>query len=157
MAGVHLCYYLWQLIHLARRVHREVGFDLAHHVTFGKYWAPNLSAFLEGVPSVWGPVEGGESAPISFEPNLGPRGLVYEFARGLARALGELDPLERRTARLAIVALFTTPKTAARPKPLAAQWLELSQVALPGEEPSALARLPSPGEGDALYDHRASA
>src|SRR5690606_15992433 len=59
-----LHYYLWQLgaVRTVRRLHAEVGFDLAHHVTLAKYWAPSALSWLP-VPLVWGPVGGGESAP----------------------------------------------------------------------------------------------
>ena len=87
--GVQLYYYLWQLgaYRVARRLHREVGFDLAHHVTFVKYWAPSLVSRLP-VPFVWGPVGGGESAPKAFWDDFGPEGRRYERLRELARWLG---------------------------------------------------------------------
>jgi hypothetical protein len=54
--GTRLYYYLWQLAlyPVARREHRRIGFDLAHHVTFVKYWMPSLLPFLP-VPFLWGP------------------------------------------------------------------------------------------------------
>jgi len=145
--GVQVYYYLWQLtaIPLVRRLHREVGFDVVHHVTFVKYWAPSALAFLKGVPFVWGPVGGGESAPLPFWPTLGFRGVLYEAARTLARALGELDPLVRLTARRAALALATTPETANRLRKLGAKRVEvLSQVALSEEEIDFLGKLPPP-------------
>lgn len=113
--GVQLHYYLWQVgaLGIAHRLHHEVGFDLAHHVTYAKYWAPSFLAFLP-VPYVWGPVGGGESAPWAFWTTLGAKGAVYETFRSLARYLGELDPLVRRTVRRATLALATTQDTAAR-------------------------------------------
>lgn len=145
--GVQVYYYLWQLtaIPLVRRLHQEVGFDVVHHVTFVKYWAPSALAFLKGVPFVWGPVGGGESAPLPFWPTLGFRGILYEAARTLARALGELDPLVRLTARRAALALATTPETANRLRKLGAKRVEvLSQVALSEEEIDCLGKLPPP-------------
>jgi hypothetical protein len=88
--GVQVYYYLWQLtaIRLVRRLHREVGFDVVQHGTFVKCWAPSALAFLKEVPFVWGPVGGGESAPLALWPTLGLRGFVYEAARALARVGG---------------------------------------------------------------------
>jgi hypothetical protein len=39
MRGARLYYYLWQLnaLRLARKYHREIKFDIVHHVTFGNY------------------------------------------------------------------------------------------------------------------------
>ncbi|MGC8876986.1 glycosyltransferase family 4 protein [Thermus sp.] len=148
--GVQLYYYFWQLtaIPLVRRLHRDVGFDVVQHVTFVKYWAPSALAFLKGVPFVWGPVGGGESSPLAFWPTLGFRGAHYEVARTLARALGELDPLVRLTARRAALALATTPDTAARLARLGARRIEVvSEAALSEEEIEALGGLPSPEPG----------
>lgn len=57
---MELHYYLWQVgAHAtARRLHRQVGFDVAQHVTFVRYWMPSLLARLP-VPFIWGPVGGG--------------------------------------------------------------------------------------------------
>lgn len=148
--GVQLYYYLWQLsaVPVVRRLHAEVGFDLTHHVTFCKYWVPSALAFLDGVPFVWGPVGGGESAPLSFWPTLGPRGVLYELGRTLARSAGERDPLVRRTARRATLALATTPETAPRLRRLGVKRVEvLGQVALPDEEVQILGELPAPAPG----------
>jgi glycosyltransferase involved in cell wall biosynthesis len=152
--GVQLYYYLWQIsaIPFVRRLHREVGFDVVQHATFVKYWAPSALAFLKGVPFVWGPVGGGESAPLSLWPTLGLRGFLYEVARTLARFLGELDPLVRLTARRAALALATTPETAARLVRLGARRVEvMSQAALPKEEIDALGKLPPPGPGPVRF------
>ncbi len=125
--GVQLYYYLWQLtaIPLIRRLQREVGFDILHHITFVKYWAPSVLAFVKDIPFVWGPVGGGDSVPLAFWPTLGARGILYEAVRTLARFLGELDPLVRFTARRATVALATTPETAARMSKLGAKRVEV--------------------------------
>src|SRR5690606_4531990 len=97
--GTQLYYYLWQLgvYRVARRLHRDVRFDLTHHVTFGKYWAPSLLALLDA-RFVWGPVGGGESAPRPVWDDLGPSGRRYERLRAAARWLGERDPLVVATA-----------------------------------------------------------
>lgn len=125
-------YYLWQFgaHRVARRLQREVGFNLAHHVTFVVYWKPSLLALLP-VPFIWGPVGGGESAPRSFRADFAFRGRAYEAARDLARWVGERDPFVRLTARRSAVALATTEETAARLRRLGAKqvWV-FSQVGL---------------------------
>ena len=147
--GVQLYYYLWQLtvVPLVRKLHRQVGFDVAHHVTFVKYWSPSALALLNNVPFIWGPVGGGESAPLAFWPTFGIRGIVYETLRSLARCMGELDPLVRYTARKAKVALATTEETARRLRKLQAKEVRvLSQVALSDSELEKLGALPLPLE-----------
>ncbi len=113
--GVHLYYYLWQLgaFFLARRLHRECRFDVVHHVTFVKYWAPSFLAWLPA-PFVWGPVGGGESVPRPLWRSLGVAASVYETVRTLARWAAERDPFVRQTARRSVLALATTEQTARR-------------------------------------------
>ena len=129
-------YFLWQLgvYPMAKKLHREVSFDLVHHVTLVNYWMPCFLALLP-VPFVWGPVGGGESAPRAFWRCFSPRGKVYEILRNLARVLGQLDPFVRLTARRAHVGIATTEETAARLRELGCRKvMVLSQVGLPREE-----------------------
>ena len=113
--GIQLYYYLWQLCAYgtAAKLHREVQFDVGHHVTFVKYWSPSVLALLD-LPYVWGPVGGGESTPRDHGRFYSLRGRLYEAARDVARWLGEHDPLVRMTARRSRRALATTPETARR-------------------------------------------
>jgi glycosyltransferase involved in cell wall biosynthesis len=112
---VHLRYYLWQLqaYQVARALHQDVGFDLAHHVTYGRYCDPSFLALLP-MPFVWGPLGGGESAPYSFWPGFRLRGQVYEACRSLSRWLGEKNPLVKLTARRCAAAVVSTHETAQR-------------------------------------------
>ena len=134
--GIQAYYYLWQLgaYGVARKLHRTVGFDLIHHVTFVVYWRPSLLALLPA-PLIWGPVGGGEIAPRPFKRGFGLRGKAYEAMRDLARRLGELDPLVRVTARQSALALATTEETAVRLRNLGARDVRVfTQVGLNNEE-----------------------
>jgi len=113
--GIQLYYYLWQLgiYPLAKRLHRDVGFDLAHHVTFGRYWSPSLISFLP-VPFLWGPLGGGESAPSAFWRDFTMTDKIYELQRDLARWLGEIDPLVIHTAKKSKLVIASTNETAER-------------------------------------------
>jgi glycosyltransferase involved in cell wall biosynthesis len=146
--GVQPYYYLWQLgvYPAAARLHREIGFDVTHHVTFGKYWTPSLLALLPA-PFVWGPVGGGESAPRAFWADFSVRGRVYEGLRDVGRWLGERDRLVRLTARRSVLALAKTESTAERLHRLGAARVRiLSDVGLPATEINDLGRLPPPGD-----------
>jgi len=134
--GVHLYYYLWQvgIYFLARHLHREVQFEIVHHVTFGNYWMPSFLALLP-VPFIWGPVGGGESAPKSFYSTFSMRGRIYEWIRDLARWFGEHDPFVKMTARRSAMTLSKARETANRLTQLGARYVSvLSEVALPEEE-----------------------
>lgn len=152
--GVQLYYYIWQLtaIPVVRQLHCKIKFDLVQHVTFVKYWAPSALAFLEDVPFIWGPVGGGESAPLAFWTTFGLRGIIYESFRSLARRLGELDPLVQRTARRATLALATTPETAARLRRMRVRQVKIfSQLSLSKEELTFLNSLPRPSQKSTVF------
>lgn len=141
--GVQLHYYLWQIgiLAVARKLHREIGFDVVQHVTYVKHWAPSFVALLP-VPFIWGPVGGAESAPKSFRGDLHLRGRCYESIRAIVRWLGEKDPFVKMTARRSAVALAATEETRARLAALGCRRVELCGVAaLPSSDIERLASL----------------
>ncbi|MEA5598353.1 glycosyltransferase family 4 protein [Rivularia sp. UHCC 0363] len=111
--AMQIHHYLWQIqaYFVARKLHRQIDFDVIHHVTFAKYSNPSFLSFLP-VPFVWGPVAGGESAPFEFWQDFSWSSYAYEIARNLARVLGELDPFVRLTAKKSTVIQATTEETA---------------------------------------------
>jgi glycosyltransferase involved in cell wall biosynthesis len=127
---VHLHHYLWQIkaYFVAKRLHQTVGFDLVHHATYGRYSAPSFLSLLP-IPLVWGPVGGGESAPLSFWKDFNGKGKLYEFLRQVAKVSGEFDPFVHLTARRSAIALACTPETAKRLRALQVPRLEM----LPGQ------------------------
>jgi glycosyltransferase involved in cell wall biosynthesis len=142
---VHAYYYLWQLgaYFVARKLHRQIGFNLGHHLTFVNYWMPSFLASLP-VPFVWGPVGGGESAPRSFRSSFSWRGRIYETLRDLARVAAHRDPFLRHAARRAAVALTTTEDTGKRIRALGSQTvLVFSEAGLSIEEIRRLGGLPA--------------
>jgi glycosyltransferase involved in cell wall biosynthesis len=62
----------WQAnaVKLARQLHAQKPFSLTHQTTFHTFRVPFRAASL-GIPSVWGPVAGGERVPPGFELYLG--------------------------------------------------------------------------------------
>jgi glycosyltransferase involved in cell wall biosynthesis len=140
---VRIHYYLWQIkaYFEARRLHKEIGFDLLHHLTYGQYSAPTFLSFLP-VPLIWGIVGGGESSPKSFRANLSLRGKVYEILRDLSRSIGERDPFVSLTAKRCALALATTEDTAKRLRALNAKQIDVvGQCGLTTEEIEFLSNL----------------
>lgn len=136
----HLRYYLWQLaiFPVVQRVHRQVVFDLTHHLTPAKYWAPSSVAWLDA-PFVWGPVGAAGSVRPSLWRNLGMRGLALDLARKLGQATARLDPATRATGSRSAIALAADNNTASLCRALGARKVApLSAIALPEHE---LARL----------------
>lgn len=119
-------YYLWQVYAylVARRLHQEIGFDVAHHVTFVRHSTPSFLSLLP-IPFIWGPVGGGESAPAPFWKDFSFRNKVYENLRSAARWLGERDPFACMTARRSTVVRVTTHDTAIRVKQMGAKKVEI--------------------------------
>lgn len=120
----------WQLFAVSkvRKIHREIGFDVAHHITFAKYWAPSLLAFLD-IPYVWGPVGGAEMTPQGLVGLLSLREKLTEGLKRVVSRAAELDPLVRRTARRAARSFASTHQTAARLRKMGAGSVEvLTQI-----------------------------
>jgi glycosyltransferase involved in cell wall biosynthesis len=95
--GQRVYYYLWQVAawRAARRLHAKVGFDLAHHVTFGNDWIPSyIGAFLP-TPYIHGPVGGGQRTPRPLVREYTLGGRLAEFGRTAAQSVGRRDPVRR--------------------------------------------------------------
>lgn len=77
-------YHQWQkrALRTARRLHREIGFDLVHHVTYNGYREPGYLWRLD-VPFVWGPVGGSQNYPWRFLSIAGLEGALLEGTRSL--------------------------------------------------------------------------
>lgn len=144
--GYEAQHYAWQVAAYltARRLHKQVEFDLVHHVTFCRYWMPSFLSLLP-VPFLWGPVGGGESMPRAYWRSLGARGVMFEVLRDWARWIGERDPFLALTARRSVVALATTEASRVRMERLGARTLSvLSQVSLSEQELETLSRCSAP-------------
>lgn len=114
--GQRIYYYLWQIAawRAARRLHRQVGFDLAHHVTFGNDWiASYIGAFLP-VPFIQGPVGGGQRTPKPLLREYTFGGRLSEHGRNAAQWLGRLDPVRRRAMKRARAVLVCNRETLER-------------------------------------------
>jgi glycosyltransferase involved in cell wall biosynthesis len=81
-------YQIWQkkAYTLGGRLHKEIGFDLAHQLTYVGYRNPG-SLWKLNIPFVWGPIGGLENTPWRFLPLLGFNGLVYYAARNIINSL----------------------------------------------------------------------
>jgi glycosyltransferase involved in cell wall biosynthesis len=123
--ALYFHYYLWQIgaYFTASKFHHKIGFDLVHHITYGRYCFPSLLSLLP-IPFIWGPLGGGEAAPTSFRRDFHWSGRVYETLRDLSRWIGERDPLVKLTAKKSAVAIVCTSETAACVKSLGAKKIE---------------------------------
>jgi glycosyltransferase involved in cell wall biosynthesis len=144
--AMQIHYYLWQIqaYFVARELHRKLDFDVIHHVTFVKYSSPSFLALLP-IPFVWGPVGGGESAPMSFWADFSSKNKLYETLRWLSRSIGELDPFARQTAQRSAIAYVTTEDTAIRVRQMGAPSVEIApETGMSSQDLEQLARCPPP-------------
>ena len=88
-----LLYTLWQfgLLGFARRLQREQRFDLAIHCTYGVFRHPSFLGYL-GIPFVFGPVGGGEDAPLALKRSIRGRERIKELLRSLLNKAALFDP-----------------------------------------------------------------
>lgn len=92
----HVTSVLWQFCALAhvRRRYRDAGFDVVHHVTFAGIRHPTLLTLLK-VPTVLGPLGGGDTIPLPLRRSF-PWGVwLAELARDLHNRMLRLDPMTR--------------------------------------------------------------
>jgi len=144
--GGNFYYFLWQhqVAKFAAELHARVGFDLVHHVTFGRYWMPVGMRNL-GIPFVWGPVGAAESAPRPFRRELPWRERLLEFTRDSSRSLFRLDPALRDTARKATISIGISRETCEALRELGAQRIrQLPQAGLADDELASYHAVPPP-------------
>ncbi len=113
--GIYPYYLLWQWgsYRLARRLHVNERFDRVHHVTFASYRQPSFMGGL-GIPFIFGPVGGGETAPAQLRRGLSWRGRFAETIRNCGNSLIAFDPFMRSTFARAGIIACTTAETMAR-------------------------------------------
>lgn len=108
---VRLHYWLWQreAFRVARSLHRQVGFDVTHHVSLMTVSAPPKLWKLP-VPFVWGPIGGGQTAPPAFRAYFG-KAWPAEAVRALRVRVLPFHPGLRRTVRSAAITLAANRET----------------------------------------------
>jgi glycosyltransferase involved in cell wall biosynthesis len=113
--GVRLYYLLWQwgAYRCAQQLCRLARFDLVHHLTFGVFRHPSFMGRL-GLPFVFGPVGGGETAPHALRRTFPLRGYLTDALRDLANWLVRVDPVMASVYRGAAVTLCKTAETLQR-------------------------------------------
>jgi glycosyltransferase involved in cell wall biosynthesis len=93
--GTHqFYYYLWQIkTHfVAKNLHKNIAFDLFHHVTYANDWMASFIGALLPVPYVRGPGGGAHRTPKGFEKEYQLGGRIWEKVRSLGQWLFRRDP-----------------------------------------------------------------
>jgi glycosyltransferase involved in cell wall biosynthesis len=110
--GLYTYYLLWQwgAYRLAQKEHARVGFDVVQHVTLASIRFPSFMGGI-GIPFIFGPVAGGETAPLRLRWGCGWKGFVREALRDLSNLFIRVDPLVRSTLRRATRIFVTSEQT----------------------------------------------
>ena len=116
--GHQFYYHLWQLkaYFVARKLHRQLGFDLFHHITYGNDWLANFIGAFLGVAYVRGPGGGGHRTPKGFGSEYPLGGRVWEQVRSVGQWIFRHDPVYIRGQDRARAILVCNAESAATMK-----------------------------------------
>jgi glycosyltransferase involved in cell wall biosynthesis len=154
--GVQFYYGLWQrgILQVARDAHSLQRFDVAQHLTFG-VWRQPTQMYKLGIPSIFGPVGGGESAPwalVSGMPSFKAR--ASEYLRYIVNGLSLLNPALRKCLKQSALIVSKTPETAAWVAKLGLKSLVSLEIGIAPERISTNALAPIKGKIRCLYAGR---
>ncbi len=110
----------YQAVRLAEAWHRQEQFAIVHQTTFHTFRVPFLATRM-GIPSVWGPVAGGEYIPFGFYNFIGPLYLPESIRRVFNWLWFAWPPVQRSLERVNVIFVsnhttmrFLGPKVAAK-------------------------------------------
>lgn len=105
----HIYYYAWQMLAFlhARKLHKQLRFDLIHHVTWVSFRQPSFMG-LVGAPFYFGPVAGGDEIPPGYTQDFSTKQKLLEGVRRFANSLIRFDPFMRLTFATATRVFFTS-------------------------------------------------
>ena len=92
--GHQLYYHLWQIkaYLAAKRLCKEVQFDLFHHITYANDWLASFIGALLPLPYIRGPGGGAHRTPRGFEKEYSLQGRLWEKIRAVGQWLFRHDP-----------------------------------------------------------------
>jgi glycosyltransferase involved in cell wall biosynthesis len=97
--GAHqLYYYIWQLqaYMAARRLHRQLRFDLFHHITYANDWMTSFTGAFLPIPYIRGPGGGAHRTPKGLQNEYTLGGRIWENIRASGQWMFRRDPIFRR-------------------------------------------------------------
>jgi glycosyltransferase involved in cell wall biosynthesis len=117
--SVNLYYILWQIgiIKSAKRLHKQVKFDIVHHLTFGVFRDVSFLYMLK-VPFVFGPVGGGDYTPQA----LATYGRKYKFKEGIRKVTNKLALLNPFLHKMFSASSLILTKTSATKDLIPSKW-----------------------------------
>lgn len=106
--GIQVYAYLWQMkaYFVARRLHRELPFDVFHHITYANDWMASFIGALLPVPYIRGPGGGAHRTPRKLLAEYSIGGRIWERVRATGQWIFRHDPFflaGQRRARALLV------------------------------------------------------
>lgn len=107
---LHYLYWQWRAYKKAKQLHKEMTFDLAHHVTWGSIQQGSFLYKLN-VPFIFGPAGGGQASPRAFQKYFHEHWSVEVKREKMSMLLQRLNPACKPMIRKAKVVLATNNDT----------------------------------------------
>ena len=109
---IYIYYYLWQweAAIQAKQLHKEHVFEVVQHVTWVTVRQPSFMWRI-GIPFIYGPCAGGESAPLPLRTGYSLRQWIADVVRDIANKLVAIDPLMHKVFRSADRIYVTSEQT----------------------------------------------
>jgi glycosyltransferase involved in cell wall biosynthesis len=85
-SAMHYLLWQWAALRVAKVLHENSPFDLVHHVTYSSIHVPTQLWRL-GIPTIFGPVGGGQTTPPSMLDAFGPSRRVEVLRTAFTRVL----------------------------------------------------------------------
>lgn len=129
-------YALWQfgLLGFAKRLHQQRQFDVAIHATYGVFRHPSFLGYL-GIPFIFGPLGGGEDAPLALKRSIRGRERGKELLRAALNKAALLDPfLWAGYAKATLILVKTEDTRRALPWPFRGRAIVYPEIGFDTEE-----------------------
>ena len=93
--GHQFYYYVWQIksFWAARRLHRDLKFNLFHHITYANDWMASFIGALLPIPYVRGPGGGAHRTPKVLKQEYSLSGQMWETVRSIGQWFFRHDPI----------------------------------------------------------------
>lgn len=141
--SMHIYYYIWQILAFfaCKKIMKKTNINLVHHLSFMSL-RTNMAPFL-GIPSIMGPVGGGQLPPVGFNKVL--RHPIKEKLRNISLYMMKYSPFWRAfIKRFSIVLLANSDNIWLFPKEL--KNYKLQQIGWPVKNNDEKAKVAIRGE-----------
>ena len=118
--AIYGVYLSWHLLayRKAKKLHKQIGFDIAHHVSWGSIQMGSFFYKLD-IPFIFGPAGGGQVAPIAFKAYFKDKWALEEKREKVSNLLVKYNPACKKSAcRFGIQSRHTGACTKCRGKKL---------------------------------------